>query len=86
MKTYKITYPDSNVTQYKVLIKHLWWTYSKVLPEKKAKKAIKCISKDNEWFTEKSPIYDAITTGKLLIYDGTYRRCIVEEVNTSITV
>ncbi len=74
---YRFTYRNG-MQQEKVLIKHLWWLYIKLLPEKVYKRAIKCITEDNEWFTDQSPLYEAIGSGKLRIYNGSYVPCTVE--------
>lgn len=78
--TYEFHYINSGVVQQKVLIKDLWYRYSKLLPEKGRKRAMKCIVGSNEWFTDKSPLYEAINSGKLQIYNGTYVPCIVTKL------
>jgi len=78
---YQVYYPDRNVTQPKVLISHD--DYIKVcdMPsdtedEQLAKdKAMNRLTNGKEWFTDKSPLFDAIETG-VLNCNGTYR-CLV---------
>jgi len=65
---YSFYYPEYGVYQEKILISHNDYLTVKVLPEdsgkeeKRKDKALKILTKGKQWFTDKSPLYDAIIT------------------------
>lgn len=69
MTNYTIHYPEYGVTQEKVLIPHSIYTQYMSIPyetkeeQSIAKGWLKKQTGGKEWFTDKSPIYEAITTG-----------------------
>ena len=74
---FEFYYPHSNITQVKKMISHEDYLQFKVLPddskkiEKKKKQLEKFISGGEEWFTDKSPLAEAIQTG-ILDCNGKY--------------
>lgn len=80
---YEFFWIDSNVKQRKLLISHSIWEEYNSMPklteaqEKRAKAFLKYHTKGNQWFTDKSPLYDSISTG-ILNCNGQYK-CIVNE-------
>ncbi len=61
---YKITYEDGLI-QYKKLISHSEYEsiIKPMLLEKDGKKRVKMLyGESHEWFTDRSPLYDSITT------------------------
>lgn len=86
MQMYEFWYPLSDVRQSKVMISHQVWQLlrdlpdeNKECPDKTFSHQMKLLTGGNEWFTDGSPLYNAISTGILLIYDGSYRSCIVSK-------
>lgn len=71
MDNYKIYYHDYKITQYKVMIPHSIYDEYMQMPyetkdeQSEAKAWIKNKTKGKEWFTDKSQIFDAITTGTI---------------------
>ena len=68
---YEFFYSTNNVTQNKILISHKEYLRVKSMPEEtkeevaEKKKEMKLLTKGQEWFTDKSPLFDAIETGIL---------------------
>lgn len=85
MEWYEFYYPDSGVTQQKVLISFEEYLRIKVLPEdskkeeKRKGKILEEMTGGNEWFTDKSPLFYAICSG-VLECNGIYP-CIVKKCN-----
>lgn len=81
---YNVEYPDLGVSQQKVLIDHsayqeyLEMPYETKVEQEAAKKWLKKQTGGMEWFTEKSPFYEAITT-------GLYRANLKESIKLKIT-
>lgn len=81
---YEIYYPDVNMKQEKILISHTDYLKFKVLPEDSKKiiqekeKLEKITTKGLEWFTDKSPLYEAISTG-ILNCNGIYK-CLIKPI------
>jgi hypothetical protein len=81
---YHIHYPEYNVIQEKVLISHEIYLEYKNMPSateaqnKRAKDFLKYHTKGKEWFTDQSPLWDAIETG-ILNCNGIHK-CIVTKV------
>jgi hypothetical protein len=86
MKEYEIYYPSYNVRQRKILISHSIYENYREMPYdnetqiKEAKKYLKLQTKGQEWFTDQSPFFDAISTGFVKCSTGFYP-CIVKEIN-----
>ncbi len=81
MQLYQIHYPKSNVTQVKVLISHDEYLKAKaIIDDDEYKQALKQLSGGREWFTDKSLIYKAITTGFYKLGRYTYP-CIVTKID-----
>lgn len=77
---YIFTYPDIGVIQEKVLISHDDYLRIKEIKDPDEYKAeLKKLTKGMEWFTDKSPLYEAIFTG-ILNCNGIYK-CIVKTNN-----
>lgn len=68
---YTFIYPENGIIQKKILISHENYLLFKINPEdnKKIEKYKESLMKDitlnMEWFTDKSPLFDAIFTGIL---------------------
>lgn len=68
---YTVTYLDYGITQKKLLIPHSIYEGYKNMPydtkeeQSAAKSWLKNKTKGREWFTNKSPYYEAIKTGVL---------------------
>lgn len=88
MEKYGILYAKSKVYQEKILISHDRWRIWRGMPEgavheKAAKDAyLFDITEGEQWFTDQSPIYDAISTG-ILDCNGKYP-CIVAKLPNPI--
>lgn len=78
-QVYRIEYPHRNVVQYKLLIPHCAYKMSGLLPAEVGKRYLKRITRGNEWFTDKSPIYAAISSGILECYGGPVQ-CIITKL------
>lgn len=64
---YRIEFPDRGIVQYKVLISHEDYLKVKsIKDDDEYKSALKQLTGGKEWFTEKSPYYIAITTGRFI--------------------
>ena len=75
---YKIVYPESNVTQYKVMISHGEYLQAKAIKDDdEYKAAMRKLTGGKEWFTDESAFAKAITTGTIPWYDGSIHPCIV---------
>jgi hypothetical protein len=85
---YEFHYPQSKVRQHKILISHDDYLTVKAMPEETKeqafdkKKAMKSLTQGQEWFTDKSPLFDAIETG-ILNCNGIYQ-CKVTLVENTI--
>jgi hypothetical protein len=75
---YLFYYPDYNIRQEKVLIPHEAWELSREMSPDKGKKYLKEQSSGEEWFTDKSPLFEAIKTG-ILNCNGIHK-CIVTKL------
>lgn len=62
---YKFHYPESNVTQEKILIPASFWLYA-------TKKELDALVGDNQWFTDNSPLYHAIGEGYMTLKNRVY--------------
>lgn len=84
MRLFKITYPDKGITQLKVLIPHSAWMKYLCMKEntdsQKRSKNIFMFELTNgfDFFTDKSPLAQAITTKRLVLGDKEYPVTIVE--------
>lgn len=74
---YIFTYPDYNVIQEKLLISHKKYLMVNVIEDyDRMKAALKKLTDSKEWFTDESPLYEAISTG-ILKCNGIHK-CIVK--------
>jgi hypothetical protein len=68
---YEFFYPDRNIKQKKILIPHEEYLKLKVLPddseeeEERKEGLLTKLTGGMEWFTDKSPLFDAINTGTI---------------------
>lgn len=69
---YEFFYPHSRVRQIKKLISHSAYLKTTLLEPELQDEAIRTLSEGNEWFTDRSPLYAAIETGRLQC-NGEYR-------------
>ena len=76
MTIYRITYPEFGVTQYKCLISHSDYVEAKNISAEASKERMQELTSGMEYFTDKSPLHDAIATGILNCHIIT--ECIVE--------
>jgi hypothetical protein len=67
---YELHYVDADLKQIKCRISYIQYSYSKQLSEKDQKNYLKIITNGKEWFTDRSPINDAIESGELHHYGG----------------
>lgn len=85
MEHYQFYYPNSNITQTKILIKHFQYLEINRMPEESEEEekikalAWKELTKGEEWFTDKSPFYEAISTG-IIDCNGNFP-CIITKIN-----
>lgn len=74
---YEFEYPNKGVKQTKLLISHGDWEKWRAMPENnKREERDKAhfwekVTKGEQWFTDKSPLFDAIPTG-ILECNGIY--------------
>lgn len=86
---YEFYFPESKVTQRLLLISHEVWKTYRAMPQdsnkqaKKAKAFLKEYTGESDhWFTDQSPLFEAITTG-ILDCNGKYK-CQVKPINDGI--
>lgn len=76
---YEFYFPQYNVRQRKLLIKHTdWYKASLIMSEKLRKHRMKELTKDKEWFTDESPLFKAIQT-QVLVCNGIHQ-CITTKL------
>lgn len=81
---FEFYYPEANVTQTKILIKHEDYLKIKILveddekEEQRKEKALKELTNNKQWFTDKSPLFEAIFTG-ILNCNGIFK-CQVKQI------
>lgn len=83
--THRFYYPHSNVTQDKILVSHEEWLKIKAMPydkndkeDKAYKQAIKQLTGGLDWFTDRSPLYKAISTGVLELPNYSFKCEVIE--------
>lgn len=62
---YEFYYPDLNVRQIKKMISHEDYLQAKELDEEARDVRLKELSAGYQWFTDKSPLHESISTGLL---------------------
>lgn len=78
-KLFYFYYPNRGFGQIKILIPNIIYEQSKLLPENEVKSFLRRYTKGEEWFTNRSPLFEAIETGILKHYGGS-SPCYVNQI------
>lgn len=80
---YKIEYPNAKVVQFKQLIHHEdYLKANAIVDEDEYKAELYRLSNGNEWFTDQSSLFNAISTHIVRGGDGQFYPCNVTLINS----